>query len=130
MSSRVSRGWSARIASTFMPAPSFRSTVSTGMRVPRITGLPVMISGLISIRSCVIRLSFSPWLFPPYARVGTQRATRAALPSRIAAQYGLRAIAPYPLLPHVLADELDHAGEHVAGLGEVGRAAGGALAAG
>ena len=38
------------------PAPSFRRISSTGTRVPRITGLPPMISGLTSIRVCAISL--------------------------------------------------------------------------
>src|SRR5215469_1268796 len=37
-----------------MPAPSLRKISSTGMRVPRITGFPLMTSGLISIRSGAI----------------------------------------------------------------------------
>ena len=45
------------IASGVMPAPSLRSTISTGTRVPLMTGLPPMISGLISIRSCVTAIS-------------------------------------------------------------------------
>src|SRR5215472_12323138 len=54
MSSSTSLGWSARICSALMPAPSLRRISSTGMRVPLITGLPPMISGLISIRSWAI----------------------------------------------------------------------------
>src|SRR5438067_3194995 len=38
------------MASALMPAPNFRKTSSTGIRVARITGLPAMTSGLISIR--------------------------------------------------------------------------------
>src|SRR5947207_3336761 len=38
------------MAATLMPAPNFRKTSSTGIRVARITGLPAMTSGLISIR--------------------------------------------------------------------------------
>src|SRR4029077_11753133 len=40
------------IASAVIPAPNLRKIDSTGMRVPRITGLPPITSGLISTRSC------------------------------------------------------------------------------
>src|SRR5436190_18448862 len=40
-----------------MPAPSLRRTYSTGTRVPRMTGLPSMISGFISMRSCGMAFS-------------------------------------------------------------------------
>ena len=39
------------IASGVMPAPSLSKTSATGIRVPRITGFPPIISGLASIRS-------------------------------------------------------------------------------
>src|SRR6516165_2622869 len=54
MSSGRRFGWSARIFSEVMPAPSLRRISSTGIRVPQITGFPPMIFGLISIRSWAI----------------------------------------------------------------------------
>src|SRR6185503_11576141 len=65
MSSRVSRGWSASTASAVIPEPSLRSTVSTGTRVPRITGFPPMMAGLISMRAwamapTIARLDYDP----------------------------------------------------------------------
>jgi len=57
ISSCVNRGWSSRIASDEMPARSLLKTNSTEMRVPRMTGLPSMISGLTLMRPSRMVLS-------------------------------------------------------------------------
>ena len=57
MSSRVRRGYASSKSASVAPSPSLRRISSTGIRVPRITGLPIMIFGLISIRSCAITSS-------------------------------------------------------------------------
>src|SRR5277367_2348666 len=47
----VSLGYASRRSSIAAPSASLRRTVSTGMRVSRITGLPNITDGLISMRS-------------------------------------------------------------------------------
>ena len=50
MSSTSNFGYASQRSSTVAPSPSFRSTISTGIRVPLTTGLPNMTFGLISMR--------------------------------------------------------------------------------
>ena len=67
------------MASGVMPALSFCRIISTGTRVPRITGLPPMISGFISIRSDATGLTHrrrdnaSPAPCPPRPPAGRRR---------------------------------------------------------
>src|ERR1022692_4779305 len=53
MSSATSRGYASRSSSAIAPSASLRSTSSTGIRVPRITGLPCITPALISMRSVI-----------------------------------------------------------------------------
>src|SRR2546425_5895058 len=51
MSLRVRRGYASRRSASETPFLSFRTISSTGIRVPRITGLPSITSGFTSMRS-------------------------------------------------------------------------------
>src|SRR6267143_901174 len=54
MSSRVNLGYASRRSASVAPSASLRRSNSTGMRVPRITGLPIITFGSISIRSVTV----------------------------------------------------------------------------
>src|ERR1039457_611665 len=53
MSSATNRGYASRRSSNSAPSASLRSRSSTGIRVPRITGLPCITPALISMRSVI-----------------------------------------------------------------------------
>src|ERR1035441_4422655 len=55
MSSATNRGYASRRSSLAAPSASLRNRSSTGIRVPRITGLPCMTLGLTSTRSVMVR---------------------------------------------------------------------------
>src|SRR5262245_38088997 len=54
MSSRVRRGYASTRSHSVAPSLNLRRSSSTGMRVPRITGLPSITRALISTRSVVV----------------------------------------------------------------------------
>src|SRR5229473_3433327 len=59
MSSVVRCGSSSSSSPSLAPSASLRRMSSTVIRVPRITGFPIIIAGLISIRSVVISIPFT-----------------------------------------------------------------------
>src|SRR3990172_7786129 len=79
ISSRVSRGYASSRSASLAPSLNFLRISSTVILVPRITGLPIITFGLISIRSLTAIAT------PPADRIQTRewfsKIEKSALPS-------------------------------------------------